>query len=362
MHNSRDKSVPTQTSANRRATLLALTTLVTGAICRASSAADPPDESVDQNSDSPNAGDDDPATASAGVPQPGLPTLGGMQFWADLKFFRGYKIQRNVYSGHYRLLNADNRRFASGTLEECESTLNRLKQAHNLQPDTGHAVIYLHGLGRSSRSLRPVMNAMPVEGYVHIPFEYPSTRVPLDQSASYLKTLIDALTDVEKISFVVHSMGGIVVRRYLMDQRDPRLHRMVMMGTPNRGAELADLLKSNFLFRAIEGPAGQQLVTDPTGPVCSLPIPDFEFGIVAGGKNDDRGYNPLIPGDDDGTVTVASTRLTGAADFLLVPKLHSFLMYDETVIAAVRYFLEHGRFFPDRPPQPIPAIPETRDD
>ncbi len=339
---------------------MAMTTLVTGAICRASSVADSQDESVGK-SDSPNTDDDDPATESEGVPQPGLPTLGGMQFWADLRFFRGYKIQRNVYSGHYRLLNADNRRFASGTLDECASTLDRLKQANNLQPDTGHAVIYLHGLGRSSRSLRPVMNAMPDEGYVHIPFEYPSTRVPLEQSAGYLQTLIESLIDVEKLSFVVHSMGGLVVRRYLVDHRDPRLHRMVMMGTPNSGAELADMLKSNFVFRAIYGPAGQQLVTDPTGPAKSLPTPDFEFGIVAGGKNDDRGFNRLIPGDDDGTVTVASTRLAGAADFLLVPKLHSFLMSDETVIAAVRHFLEHGRFFPDRPPQPILAKPATVD-
>jgi pimeloyl-ACP methyl ester carboxylesterase len=194
---------------------------------------------------------------------------------------------------------------------------------------------------------------MPKDGFTHVPFEYPSTQVPLEQAAAYLKSVMDSLTDVTKISFVVHSMGGIVVRRYLKDQRDPRLHRMVMMGTPNGGAELADMLKRNLLFKAIYGPAGQELISDPLGPIKSLPTPDFEFGIVVGGKGDDKGFNRLLPGDDDGTVTVASARLPGAADFLRIPKIHAFLMSDATVISAVQHFLEHGRFFPDKAAEPI---------
>ena len=147
---------------------------------------------------------------------------------------------------------------------------------------------------------------MPKDGHVHVPFEYPSTRVPLEQSAEYLHSVMESLTDVSKISFVVHSMGGLIVRRYLKQHRDTRLHRMVMMGTPNNGAELADMLKGNFLFRTLYGPAGQELVTDSGGAIKSLPTPDFEFGIVAGGKGDASGYNRLLPGDNDGTVTVAS--------------------------------------------------------
>jgi hypothetical protein len=95
------------------------------------------------------------------------------------------------------------------------------------------------------------------------------------------------------------------------------------------------------------------LISDPLGPIKSLPTPDFEFGIVVGGKGDDKGFNRLLPGDDDGTVTVASARLPGAADFLRIPKIHAFLMSDATVISAVQHFLEHGRFFPDKAAEPI---------
>ncbi len=296
---------------------------------------------------------EDAEMTESSAPSPGALTLGGMQFWGDVGFFRGYKIQRHAYTGHYRLLDKNNRRYQSGTLEDCQKTLEQIRKSNDLKPDTGHAVIYLHGIGRSSRSMRPILNGMPVKGFVHVPFEYPSTRVSLEQSANYLHSLIQSLSDVSKISFVVHSMGGLVVRRYLKDHNDPRLHRLVMLGTPNSGAELADMLKRNMVYRTVYGPAGQELVTDSNGTISSLPTPSFEFGVIAGGKGDDKGFNPLLPGDDDGTVTIASARLPGAADFLRVPQLHSFLMSDETVISAVGCFLEHGRFSMEREPAPI---------
>lgn len=308
------------------------------------------DESI-ANPIAENTEDADMTDSSA--PAPGALTLGGMQFWGDVSFFQGYKIQRQVFTGHYRLLDKNNRRYQSGSLEDCRKTLEKIRKSHDLAPDTGHAVIYLHGIGRSSRSMRPILDAMPIDGFVHVPFEYPSTRVSLEQSAMFLHSLIESLTDVSKISFVVHSMGGLVVRRYLKDHNDPRLHRLVMLGTPNSGAELADMLKHNMLFRTVYGPAGQELVTDKDGTIGSLPTPTIEFGVIAGGKGDDNGYNPLLPGDDDGTVTIASARLPGAADFLRIPKLHSFLMSDDTAITAVRCFLEHGRFSMEHEPAPI---------
>ena len=300
---------------------------------------------------------EDAEMTDAEIPQPGALTLGGMQFWGDVCYFQGYRIQRHVFTGHFRLLDKNNRRYQSGTIEDCQKTLKQIQAANDLHPDTGHAVIYLHGIGRTSRSMRPILNAMPKDGYVHVPFEYPSTRVPIQQAAGYLHSLIESLTDVSRISFVVHSMGGLVVRRYLQDHRDPRIHRMVMLGTPNSGAELADMLKRNLIFQTVYGPAGQELVTDPNGTIGSLPTPDFEFGIIAGGKGDERGFNPLLPGDDDGTVTIASTRLAGATDFLRIPKIHSILMSDETATAAIQCFLEHGRFSMDRDQDPIVREP-----
>ena len=148
-------------------------------------------------------------------------------------------------------------------------------------------------------------------------------------------------------------MGGLVVRSMLKKDPDPRIKRMVMMGVPNKGAELADMLKKNPLFKAIYGPAGQQLVTDNQGLIRDLPTPKFEFGVIAGGRGNEKGFNPIIPGDDDGTVAVTSTRLPGAADFMMEPVLHSFLMFNKECIEATVLFLKSGRFRKDKAPMPI---------
>lgn len=312
--------------------------------------------------------DTDAAEAASGQPENevdvavnrfGVPTMGGVQFWGDVAFLQGWKIQRNVFTGHHRLLDHRNKAYFSGTLEQCEAALQKIRQEKKLTADTGRAVVLIHGIGRSSRSFPKLIDRLRTDGYVVVPFEYPSTRLPLEQSAECLECVLQSLTDVASIDFVVHSMGGLVVRTLLKRQRDndtpadPRLHRMVMLGTPNHGAELADMLRTTAAFGLIYGPAGQQLVTASNGTIGQLPVPDFEFAVIAGGKGTPRGYNPLLPGDNDGTVTVASTRLNGAADFLLVPRLHSFLMNDATVINATSHFLQHGRLDPLKPLAPV---------
>lgn len=323
------------TLLNRRRMFITLTSA--GAACRTwmTSRADEPQKTDNAVTD---------ATNDADVPAYGMPTLGGRQFWGDVQFTCGFKIQRNVFSGHYRLLDSSDRRFASGTLPECQDMLARLCKARQLKPESGHVVIGVHGIGRSSKSLKPILTALPADQFTCLGFEYPSTRVSIAQAAEYLQSVVESLTDATQISFVVHSMGGLVVRRYLQEFRDPRLFRMVMLGTPNNGAELADMLRSNMLFRTVYGPAGQELGTGADGSNSKLPIPDFEFAIIAGGLSDGAGFNRLLPGDNDGTVTVESAKLAGAADFLVVPVLHSFLMSDPAVINAATSFLASGRF------------------
>ena len=63
------------------------------------------------------------------------------------------------------------------------------------------------------------------------------------------------------LHFVCHSMGGLLARVYLVRHRPARLGRVVMLGTPNGGSELADSLKGFWRYRAWFGPAGQQLGT-----------------------------------------------------------------------------------------------------
>lgn len=287
-----------------------------------------------------------------------MKTLGGRQFWADVRFYRGWRIQQNVITDHYRLLDAKDFRHASGTLAECQARLDEIRREHQLPPMQGHAVILIHGVVRSSKCFSSFVPHLARAGYVVVPFDYPSTRVSIPEAAASLQQVIDSLEGIEHISLVVHSMGGLVVRTMLAKKRDPRLARLVMLGVPNNGASLARQLKGNPMYRMIYGPAGQQLVDGEDSFVAKLPVPDFPFAVIAGAKGTPQGYNPLVPGDDDGTVSLESARLPGAADFMTFSCLHSFLMRDRNVIAATLRFLQTGCLREDGQCLPIPAEPE----
>ncbi|QDT25415.1 Alpha/beta hydrolase family protein [Gimesia panareensis] len=290
---------------------------------------------------------------------PAMKTMGGRQFWGDVQFYQGWKIQHNVISKHYRLLDPADQRHASGTLEECQQRLEEIKQEKQLPPMQGRAVILIHGIIRSSKSFDKLKQACQKSGWMPVPFDYPSTQLTIPENALYLGRVIQSLEGVEEIDLVVHSMGGLVVRSWLdqQEEADPRIRRMVMLGVPNRGADMADRFRSNLLFKVVFGPAGQQLVTEENSDfIAKLPTPPFPFGVIAGGRNTLKGFNPLIRGDDDGTVSVSSTRLPGAADFILLPVMHSFMMYDSRSISHTLRFLKTGKFRESGETQPIPAV------
>ena len=305
---------------------------------------DPPlaDSSADATSDvpAPDAPAAAPAPAPAAVP---LPTLGGSQFWGDVMLRRGWRIQRHAWTGTHRLLGPRQLQHAVGTREHCRAVLDRCAE-----PMTGEVTLLIHGILRGSGSMGRVGKRLDAAGLQPLRWDYPSTQGTIDEAAALLAETIDSLDPgVGRINIVVHSMGGLVVRAYGRCRRDadqpcdPRLHRLVMIATPNQGAELASSLKEFAPFRLLFGPAGRQLAHDEDW-LRTLPAPPMEFAVIAGERGNPSGYNPFLPGDDDGTITVASTRLSGAADSQTFVGMHSFLMYQPSVTAAVERFLLTG--------------------
>ena len=149
------------------------------------------------------------------------------------------------------------------------------------------------------------------------------------------------------ISFVGHSMGNLVVRRWLglADKHDlARVRRVVMLGPPNQGSELARMVGKIDLLAALSEGAARDLVLDWNRISRDLAVPPCPFGIVAGGKGDDRGYSDLLAGDDDAVVRVEETLLPGADDFLLLPVHHAAMMKNPRVQEVTASFLTTGRF------------------
>jgi pimeloyl-ACP methyl ester carboxylesterase len=215
------------------------------------------------------------------------------------------------------------------------------------EPPAGECVIVLHGLGRTAFSMDPIEEALRAAGYCVWNRGYPSRAADIEWLAA--TTISDGLAFCEsqqasRIHFVTHSLGGILVRQFLQDDRIEGLGRIVMLSPPNQGSVIADLLQEHAVFRLATGPAGQQLGTGSNSiPQQLEPIPG-EIGIITGSSSLDPWFSPLIPGADDGKVAVEHARLDEMRDFLVVSNSHTFIMRDETVIAQVLTFLREGRF------------------
>jgi pimeloyl-ACP methyl ester carboxylesterase len=302
-----------------------------------------------------------------------MPTMGGKQFWSDELFFHKWRIQRNVFSGHYRLLDEQDRRHASGTYDECLKVLDDIKQKRRLPPMKGKAVIVLHGLFRSHNSMDSLCDYLADRGgYEVFNVTYPSTRDDVGEHARSLAHIIDNLDGIEEVNFVAHSMGNIVIRHYLGDLRKleaeknqastapdairkkrPVFHRFVMLAPPNHEAQLATVFGDNILFKSVSGQSGQQLGRQWKELERKLATPDFEFAIITGGKGNEKGYNPFLSGDNDGTISVEIAKLPGARDFIVLPVLHSFIMSDPKVQELTLQFMQKGYFVSEAERHPL---------
>jgi pimeloyl-ACP methyl ester carboxylesterase len=291
------------------------------------------------------------------------PTFGGKQFWSDELFFHEWHIQRNAFTGHYRLLDGNDFRHAWGSFEQCRAKLDEIRSDRNLPAMSGRAIVVLHGLFRSDSSMNRIARYLREQGrFTAFNVTYPSTQGNVGDHAKLLAKILAGLEGIEEISFVAHSLGNLVVRHYLADHTDPagetrpdpRIKRMVMLGPPNNGAQVAEVLLKNDLGAIVAGQSGQQLAREWQKLSDGLAIPDFEFGIIAGGRNQARGYNPFLTGDNDAIVSVETARLSGAADFAVLPVLHTIMMDNSTVQQYTLSFLEHGYFVSPEARQPIP--------
>ncbi len=279
------------------------------------------------------------------------PTLGGKQFWTDHVWRRGWRIQHNAVTSHWRLLNDQNVRYAWGTQQQCQSVLDQ--QVPDTSITASEIVVLLHGLIRSATSMqglgKHLENELPCQA---VYFEYASTRSSITDHAAALAELVDSFPPDQPLHFVGHSMGNIVVRHYIGDLQHrgenakvQRIQSVVMLGPPNQGAAIATQLAKTGIFGWIAGKGGLELGPGWDEFHSRLATPTCPFGIIAGDLPNSVLSNPLVDSANDFVVSVEETRLDGASDTLNVPRVHSFLMDGLDVQTATTQFIRSRKSF-----------------
>jgi len=296
----------------------------------------------------------------------GTQTLGGRFVWTDEVIYSDWRVQRHSVVGHHRLICPQDRRHAVGSFDHCLEKLEELKTTKAIPPLPKEVVIVAHGLGASRQMMNGLANFLEEEGgFYVVNFGYASTNGEISEHAQSLASVIRHLEGVEQVNFVAHSMGNIVVRHCLSDmaqlpvseQPEITYDRMVMIAPPNHGADVADNFADRKIAQIFAGDALQELAPEKGWNVLEkrLATPSFEFGIIAGGRGDGEGYLAAIPGDDDGLLTLETTRLEGASDFVQVKSLHQLMPLNKQVREYTLRFLQQGHFLPSGRKYPIVA-------
>ncbi len=216
-----------------------------------------------------------------------------------------------------------------------------------IQSQATEYVILLHGLARTSRSMAKMEQHLREKGFGVVNAGYPSREKPVEELAETVipKALRQCrLKNAARIHFVTHSLGGILVRYYLKHHTINNLGRVVMLSPPNQGSELADKLGGLFLYKWLNGPAGQQLGTGRSDLPSKLGPVDFDLGVITGDRSVNLILSRLIPGQDDGKVSVKKAPVDGQSDFMIIPASHPFIMKNQQAMTQSVYFLKNGRF------------------
>lgn len=207
-------------------------------------------------------------------------------------------------------------------------------------------VVMLHGIFRTHTHMQPLADYLEKEGYDVLNLDYPSTRYRLATLVEHIAKDMDTRIEdkTRKIHFVGYSMGGLLVRGIIAKHKPKNLGRVVLLGTPNHGSEVADFLKDNLLYRKFYGPAGQQLTSNNTEIDQLCGKVNYELGIIAGNFTIDPLSSSLIEGDDDGKVSIESTKVEGMKAHTVVSSSHTFFPSNAEVQRQTLAFLRAGKF------------------
>ncbi|WP_018248390.1 alpha/beta fold hydrolase [Orenia marismortui] len=209
-------------------------------------------------------------------------------------------------------------------------------------------VILVHGYKKNQNDMLVLKENLEDLDYDVILVDLPLTFKKIEACNSIFKQkiekIISNLDQNEKISFVGHSTGGLIIRCFLSNtEYQGRVHRCVLIATPNQGSQLANIAAkfANIfinIFKTLDS-----LRSSNVQKLFLEDIATIEVGAIAGNKNN-LFLGKLLKNENDGRVQVDSVKYNGLKDFIVIPYGHKEIHYKFKTAELVDSFLRKGKF------------------
>ncbi len=206
-------------------------------------------------------------------------------------------------------------------------------------------LLLVHGLGRTPLSLFGLARVLRRDGHHTRFFGY---LPPFESVPRILRRLVGALRGFarsrRKIGLIGHSLGGLLLRMALAEVPELRVHHFVMLGTPQVPPRMARLAWRWFPpFRIFTRDCGRLLNSQHAFRV--LPELQVPFTVIAGTAGLRGWFSPFGDDPNDGLVSVAEARVSGAEPVRL-PVLHTLMMDAVAVRARISAIMSEDGFGP----------------
>lgn len=277
-----------------------------------------------------------------------LPTLPGWRAWYDVYFYAGWRIQHNELTGSYRVVAPTSRKWR--TLDE-STALNILQERRDrgLKPRNDHLVIIVPGLNNVLSTFSAIEKGLKERGYEVLLWNFASNRTNTRGHAKRLAALINRLEDVKKISFVAHSLGGLILRTMFSEDHVTKhkfeLGHIANIASPHGGSFVADYVRDDLkllgLFDWVCGHVGHDLTTAGAKALPEMKVP---VGVIMGGVDTKLGLNPLAGQDNDIVVSKESATIDLAVDSIQVKGSHTLMLWRKETVNQTISFIETGSF------------------
>ena len=201
-------------------------------------------------------------------------------------------------------------------------------------------IILIHGIYGNHNDLMKIAEFYANRGYEVISIQYPSTTDNIENiSKKYIDPVIKNIDKNKEKYIIAHSMGTIVTREYLINNKIDNLKKVVFISPPSKGTNLADSIPAKLLSYGF-GKSLFDLSTKKNSFVNTLKDPDYTCKVFIGNKSNNYLYSLIIKGKDDGMVPIDTARLNSCDYELIDGVTHKSILRDNNSIYKIKDFIE----------------------